>query len=295
METKMRSTLALASLALVIGLVLGAVLTYGSYSAATRVNVSLPDASMPAGIQSPWAESPRLPAADLIELDERLQHEIEARRALERRVALLTGRVEALVQKQSTESEQAPSPRGAVTQAPPHSDPGQNWFNEQLLIENGMDRVQAGLLRARYEQLELERLYLRNQSRREGWDRQRLRDELRAVERKESEIKEQLGEDAYDAYRFAAGLPNRVAVTSVLPSAQAGEAGIEPGDFIMRYDDERIYDWFDLQEATAAGQVGEMVSLEVERDGETLQFYLQRGPLGIRMDSLSVGPATDLR
>ncbi len=295
METNMRSTLALTGLALVTGLVLGAALTYDSNSPVSRMNDPVPEASMPAGIQPSGAGSSHPPAADIIELEERLRHEIDARRALERRVALLTGRVEALLQKQSTASEQAASPRGAATQAPPRSDPGQNWFNEQLLIENGMDRVQAGLLRARYEQLELERLYLRNQSRREGWDRQRLRDELRAVERKESEIKDQLGEDAYDAYRFAAGLPNRVAVTSVLPSAQAGEAGIEPGDFIMRYDDERIYDWFDLQEATAAGQVGEMVSLEVERDGETLQFYLQRGPLGIRMDSLSVGPATDSR
>ena len=181
---------------------------------------------------------------------------------------------------------ESPDDRVATAEAAVSRD----WFDEQSLIENGIDEVQASQMRAHFEQLELERLVLRNQSLREGWERQQLRAALREVALKESEIRNQFGEAAYDAYLFAAGLPNRVAVTSVLPSAQAGEAGIQPGDFILRYDDERIYDWFDLQEATATGEVGEMVSLEVERDGETLQFYLQRGPLGIRMNSISVGP-----
>jgi S1-C subfamily serine protease len=76
----------------------------------------------------------------------------------------------------------------------------------------------------------------------------------------------------------------------VLESAQAGTAGIKPGDHIIRYDNQRIYNWRDLREATAGGSISDTVALEVEREGETIEFYLARGPLGIRMDSVSVAP-----
>jgi len=79
-------------------------------------------------------------------------------------------------------------------------------------------------------------------------------------------------------------------VTSVLASAPAGQAGIEAGDHILRYDNQRMYNWRDLRTATTSGDISDVVEVEVDRDGETLQFYLARGPLGIRMDSLSVAP-----
>ncbi|UCH40821.1 MAG: hypothetical protein JSU67_03755, partial [Gammaproteobacteria bacterium] len=62
------------------------------------------------------------------------------------------------------------------------------------------------------------------------------------------------------------------------------------GDQIIRYDNERIYNWRDLRNATTAGEITDTVEVEVEREGETLQFYLARGPLGIRMNSLRVAP-----
>ncbi len=91
-------------------------------------------------------------------------------------------------------------------------------------------------------------------------------------------------------YLYASGQPNRVAVTSVLESAQAAQAGILPGDLILRYDRERVYNWRDLRTATRSGNLADTVEVEVERDGDTLQLYLLRGPLGIRMDSRSVAP-----
>lgn len=290
----MRSKLVLMSLALTTGLALGAILLHDSSppQPGSGATSSAAQARVAPGKGEARQNQPL--AADIVELEERLQHEIGVRRALEQRVQLLTRQVATLLQERPAAEEGVVSGPTEVT-ASAGSTARRDWFDEQRLIETGMDRIQASQLRAHFEQLELERLQLRNQSLREGWDRRQLREALRAVARKEVEIKDQLGEAAYDAYRYAAGLPNRVAVTSVLASAQAGEAGILPGDYIMRYDNERIYDWFDLQEATAAGEIGEMVSLEVERDGETLQFYLQRGPLGIRMDSVSIGPEVDSR
>ena len=107
---------------------------------------------------------------------------------------------------------------------------------------------------------------------------------------KEDALKEQLSESAYDAYLYASGKTNRVAVTSVLASAQAGTVGIQPGDHIIRYDDQRVYSGFELRQATSSGDISDTVALEVERDGKTILFYLPRGPLGIRMNAVSIAP-----
>jgi len=152
------------------------------------------------------------------------------------------------------------------------------------------DAALADELRAFFERLEMERLLLRDRSVREEWERGRLRDEMQVLEDREQSLRERLGDDAYDAYLYASGQTNRVEVSSVLESAQAGQAGIRSGDYIIRYDNERIYNWRDLRNATTSGEITDTIEVEVERDGETLQFYLARGPLGIRMNSLRVAP-----
>ena len=136
----------------------------------------------------------------------------------------------------------------------------------------------------------MQKLYLRDQAIREGWDRQKYREEIQALNDEEDVLKDQLGESAYDAYLFASGQSNRVAVSSVLATAPAGAAGIEPGDHILSYDNQRIYSGFELRQATTGGNASDSVPVEVERDGEILEFYLIRGPLGIRMNSVSVAP-----
>jgi hypothetical protein len=224
---------------------------------------------------------------DLTELQRSLQDETRARRALEKKLDRLVRRVAEM----GAAMEASPgtvAANDAITNDAEVA--GQGWFDEQALIEGGMDSVQASQLKAFFEQLEMERLYLRDQAAREGWDRARLRDEFRQLDDKEESLRDQLGESAYDAYLYASGQSNRVAVTSVLASAQAGQVGIEAGDHILRYDNQRVYNWRDLRTATTSGDISDVVEVEVDRDGETLQFYLARGPLGIRMDSLSVAP-----
>ena len=224
---------------------------------------------------------------DLTELQRSLQDEIRARRALEKKLDRLVRRVAEM----GAAMEASAGTVAADDAATNDSEVARHgWFDEQALIEGGMDSVQASQLKAFFEQLEMERLYLRDQAAREGWDRARLRDEFRQLDDKEESLRDQLGESAYDAYLYASGQPNRVAVTSVLASAQAGQAGIEAGDHILRYDNQRVYNWRDLRTATTSGEISDVVEVEVDRDGETLQFYLARGPLGIRMDSLSVAP-----
>lgn len=227
---------------------------------------------------------------EISQLELQLLQERRARRALEARLEQMGSRLERI------ENLVAESPGTALVPAPEPLDAtgaepsARTWFDETVLIDSGMDAALAGELKVYFERLELERLHLRDRAAREGWERGRLREEMQTLGEREQALKDKLGEDGYDAYLYASGQSNRVAVTSVLASAQAAQAGIRAGDHIIRYDNERVYNWRDLRDATRAGEITDTVEVEVERDGERLQFYLARGPLGIRMDSRSIAP-----
>lgn len=287
----MKPSLIYLSLTLAIGIAIGVSIQHepekpGSVGTGPAANAPIlsvnPNAATGSNVE--------VPSADLEELNRLLQTEIIARKALEIKLAALSQQVAAfgnsLQSFQETEFDES-AVNNTEMEA---SRSNQEWFNQQALLDNGMDYNQASELRVFFEQLEMERLYLRDQSVREDWNRDQLREAMRALDSREIELKTRLGESAYDSYLYASGRPNRVAVTSVLESAQAGTAGIKPGDHIIRYDNQRIYNWRDLREATAGGSISDTVALEVERDGETIEFYLARGPLGIRMDSVSVAP-----
>lgn len=287
----MQNTLFLAGLALAIGIVIGILVQ--------------PDSDMP-GVTAPLSEqdqagvvsdraSAKVSGTDLTRdslnaVERRLEREIRARKTLEEKLAEMNRKIMDLER-----NVQLPVDSNLTAAAGDQDETGlpgteQRWFNEQALIESGMSKSQARELKITFEQLELERLYLRDQSIREGWERDRYREALQALTSKEDELKNQLSESEYDSYLYASGQTNRVAVTSVLESAPAATAGIEPGDHIIRYDNQRIYNWFELRDATSTGEIGEAVAVEVDRDGEIIELYLARGPLGIRMNSVSVAP-----
>ena len=238
--------------------------------------------------------SPEQPATiqfsgDIKKLQQLLEAEITARKSLEDKLEALNRKVADLdqnIQLASIDSSAEIDIDGQTNAA----NSGQNWFNEQALIDSGMSSSLATELKAFFEQQELDRMYLRDQSVRESWDRQKFRDEIQKLTETGDAFLNQLDESAYDAYLYASQQPNRVKVTSVLDSSQAGTAGIQPGDHIIRYDYERIYSGFALRHATSGGDINESVAVEVERNGEILDFYLSRGPLGIRMNAVSVKP-----
>ena len=222
----------------------------------------------------------------LCELQRRLDQEVRARKQLEgelRETRQQLAQLEDRLQVAHVVENESEGESGAANSE-------RAWFDEQALLDSGMEATLAGELRLFYEQLELERLMLRDRSARENWERGRLREEMQLLEDREETLRERLGDEGYDAYLYASGQTNRVEVSSVLESAQAGQAGIRSGDYIMRYDNERVYNWRDLRSATTSGDISDTIEIEVERDGETLRFYLARGPLGIRMNSLRIAP-----
>lgn len=277
----MRVSIISLSLVAVIGIVIGLLLR--SPESSTGSSPSSVDDTMQASTNE--AHPPAL-----AELSQQLQQEIIAREALQKEVAVLSVKLAALssadVPEPADNSASATAPADAA-----HNPTESAWFNQQALIDAGMAQPEAEQLKVRFEEMELAKLYLRDQAVREGWSGgKRYREERQKLEAKTDNIKQELGEDAYDAYLFASGQSNRVAVQSVLSGSAAGNAGMLSGDQVIRYDGERIYNWRDLRTATTQGDLTETVPVQVLRDNRQMEFYVQRGPLGIRMTSVSVAP-----
>ncbi|MDH3761793.1 MAG: PDZ domain-containing protein [Gammaproteobacteria bacterium] len=287
---KLQTSLVAMGLALVFGIAVGMMISDGPEAPAAKPQTPEIEQPTPAPeIAAENADAGRQAALSIGELNRLLQNEVRARQALQRKLEVLEHQVAALDRDRMLGTSQE-----AVEQESGDADHigrrGQGWFDQQTLLDSGMDSSLVSELKSTFERLEMERLYLRDRAAREGWDREQMRNQMQLLESTEDELRERLGESAYDAYLYASGQTNRVAVRSVLESAQAGQAGIKPGDHIIRYDSQHIYNWMELRAATTSGNIGDSVEVEVERDGETLQFYLVRGPLGIRMDALRVAP-----
>lgn len=206
------------------------------------------------------------------------------------RVALLEFEAEMLrsfVEAQSKETAEAPAATAAGRDEQ-GSLPGattagaeRDWFDQDSLISRGIDAQRATWLEERFEELQMAELYLRDEAMRGGWvGTRRHRDELRRLR---ADTFEALGEEDYDLLLFAAGRNNRVVVKSVLKSSPAADVGIEPGDILERYGDEKIFTPLDLIEAPSKGDPDRSVPLVIVRDGEPVRVSLPRGPLGIRI------------
>jgi len=281
----MRTSIISLAFAVIIGLVIGLLLQSPDTISTT---------TKPAVIATKQNET-ILPAptervnTDLSNIARQLQQEIEARENLQSQVRKLGEKI-ALLEKQNNPQTKTGSTTLSRNTAP-FTGSTSTWFNQQALIDAGMDAVEAQQLKKRFEKQELETLYLRDRAVREGWlGNNRYREELKKLETQTDNIKEELDEEAYAAYLFASGQPNKVSVQSVLTRSAADNSGILPGDQVLRYDNQRIYNWQDLRNATAQGDINETITIEVVRDNKRIEFYMQRGPLGIRMNSGSVAP-----
>ena len=161
---------------------------------------------------------------------------------------------------------------------------------EENLINRGFTPEEITHLKQKQDQLQLKRLYLRDQATREGWiDSDRYRDEIRKLNQT-STLRQELGDTRYDLYLYATEQYNRLVVEEVMSGSAAESSGIQPGDHIMRYDNQRIFSWSEIREATLAGQSDEIVTLEVNREGESYQLAIPRGPLGVRLNMTRTEP-----
>ncbi len=156
----------------------------------------------------------------------------------------------------------------------------------ESLLAAGLDEQSAKDLQLRTDQYQLSRLELFDQATREGWaDTDQLNDRLESLNESQPDLRSELGETAYDRYLYESGRPNRVSIASVINGSAADLAGIQTGDLIFTYADDRIFNVQDLQDATRAGNRGEYVTVLVDRNGEIERMDIERGPMGVTLQS----------
>jgi len=159
------------------------------------------------------------------------------------------------------------------------------------LIAAGLDPQSADDILARRDAFQLARLELLDQAAREGWsDSEQLDERLASLEETRPDLRDELGDDAYDRYLFEEGGNNRVGVASVIPGSAAAMAGIVPGDIVLSYAGQRLFRLRELQGATREGARGEYVQMSVVRNGELIAVDLPRGPLGVTLDGQRRAP-----
>lgn len=243
-----------------------------------------PVAAAPAPATPPVADDLR---AELERLRAALGHEREARARLTEQLETLQARVEDLSKTRAG----SPTPAGAPATAQ-RARGMRRWIDRSLLRSAGFGAAEAERLADAYDSIEMDRLELENRATREGWRRTgRFAQAQVQLEQRVRGLREQFDEDEYDWLLFASGRPNRVVVRNVLGVSPAAQAGLQPGDLIVSYAGERVYSNQQLVGATTEGHAGDLVRVEIERNGEPRTVFLPRGPLGVQIGPRVVRPA----
>jgi len=167
----------------------------------------------------------------------------------------------------------------------------QRLYNLDNLIKGGIDPSLAEDIVRRKNSIELKRLALQDRATREGYlNTQQYFDELEEINSDDVSLREELGDERYDAYLFNSKQNNRIRITSVMLGSAAEQAGIQKGDVVLRYDNDRMFTWQELKDATSEGQLGEYVSISIYRNGEIFSFSVPRGPLGMQLGATRLEP-----
>jgi hypothetical protein len=150
-------------------------------------------------------------------------------------------------------------------------------YRQNRLVEAGFSPEQAQLLVDREAQMRMEIMNASYEARRQG-ESFNPSDLQRAAH---VELRTELGTDAYERYLEATGQPTSVNIYEVIDNSAGKNAGLQTGDEIVGYNGERVYSLRDLRGLTIAGEPGETVTVDIVRDGQPMQLYMPRGPLGI--------------
>lgn len=220
----------------------------------------------------------------LAALEEALASESAQRVALEARVLELAAQFEELGRVTPTDRVPAPRPdstrnavlpgsRGAVT-----AEMVEALERRQVerFIEAGFAPDRAEWLHRRTEELRMESMEAQHQAAREGRPLNPAADFFG-----DRTLRAELGDADYERYLQAMGRPTSLAVTNVLASSPAERAGLKPGDEVISYGGERVFDGRGLNALTLEGTAGESVVVEVRRDGQVISLVMPRGPIGI--------------
>lgn len=143
------------------------------------------------------------------------------------------------------------------------------------LVEAGFPAAQAEWIVNREAELQMERLQARYEAMR-GREGPRF-----FASRSDNGLQAELGEADYERYLAANGRSTSVGIDSVIPNSPAQNAGLQPGDQIVRYDGERVFSMMDMAERIMQNPSEGNVIVDIERGGNPMQLVIPRGPLGV--------------
>ncbi len=157
------------------------------------------------------------------------------------------------------------------------------------MIRNFEDRRLQGLVAGGFSDDEARRVLQREseaeyKAMRLAWEAQREGaplDQLAALNDPQALLRADLGDTDYERFLEAQGQPTSVQITRVLNGSPGNEAGLQPGDQIVSYGGERVFNVTDMRELTLQGAAGEDVVIEIDREGVRMQLSVPRGPVGI--------------
>jgi hypothetical protein len=215
-------------------------------------------------------------------LERAVVEEREARQALEDEVLFLTEEIDRLNAGDADSQAQVTSARQDIRDALRSRRFGSSGFTssqDQIdrLVAAGFPPGQAESIVQREAELQMERLQARYEAMRENEVARFFGPGIS----EDSGLRAELGEADYERYLQANGRSTAVNVGNVLPNSPAQQAGLQPGDQIVRYDGERVFSMMDMTGQIMRGQSEGDVVVDVIRDGIPMQLVIRRGPLGV--------------
>lgn len=250
------------------------------------------------GLLTRWDNDPPRPEvtgsvqkADTVEVapfaiieDQQYQQELEVEvTELRERVSVLE---QALAGQQQTDDP-------ISTDTPSKTVPAKRLTLENL-IKAGVTETIAEDTINRMSQHEFLLLELHNQAKREDrLNSSRYFQERRKLMDRAPSVREAIGNDAYDRYLYETSQNNRVIVKTVMKGSPAEQLGVQNGDIVLTYANEKVLRWQDLRELTAEGIVGEYVNLNILRDGRLQNILIPRGPLGVTLGTAILDPQAE--
>jgi hypothetical protein len=146
----------------------------------------------------------------------------------------------------------------------------------ERFIDSGLTMERAQYILQREDEIAMEVLQARYEATQSGADAAVI-----ANLSTSQMMRDDLGDADYEKYLAAMGRPTTINVRDVLTNSPAQAAGLAPGDQIVGYDGKRVFDMNELTSLTYEAGPGGTAAIDVIRDGQPMQLYVERGPIGV--------------
>lgn len=218
----------------------------------------------------------------ILALEQAVAEERDARQLLEEELQVLYAEIDALADRPESpdgRDDEAAAPEQQIANRFDRirSDRSSAERRIDVLVSSGLSQDRAEWIVKREDELQLEAMQARFEARRSGEPMNRFDPAFNPG----AALRAELGDTEYEQYLEAYNRPTAVAVGSVLESSPGYVAGLQPGDRILSYDGQRVFNTFELNQQTMQGDPGESVVVDIMRDDAAMQVVLPRGPIGI--------------